>query len=149
MKKISEFLSENFQILEIKFSIYLNRHVFVMLLSCFGSFSPIWYVGTSKTAESVLGTLCCYMKSLKKTEACSFVLLQVLSFQGKSLKIPVCQSCLIITVTLWGCMCACVRACVCVCVRRWLMIPSVTLKISLSRLCRIDLKVKARQMMLL
>ena len=28
--KISEFLSEKFQFLEIKFSIYLNRHVFVM-----------------------------------------------------------------------------------------------------------------------
>ena len=29
--KISEFLSENFQFLVVKFSIYLNRHVFVML----------------------------------------------------------------------------------------------------------------------
>ena len=29
--KISEFLSENFQFLEVKFSIYLNRRVFVML----------------------------------------------------------------------------------------------------------------------
>ena len=28
--KISEFLSENFQFLEVKFSIYLNRHVFIM-----------------------------------------------------------------------------------------------------------------------
>ena len=28
--KISVFLSENFQFLEVKFSIYLNRHVFVM-----------------------------------------------------------------------------------------------------------------------
>ena len=28
--KISEFLSENFQFLVVKFSIYLNRHVFVM-----------------------------------------------------------------------------------------------------------------------
>ena len=32
MKNIS-FLSENFQFLEVKFSIYLNRHVFVMVLS--------------------------------------------------------------------------------------------------------------------
>ena len=32
MKKYQEFLSENFQFLEVKFSIYLNRHVFVMLL---------------------------------------------------------------------------------------------------------------------
>ena len=30
MKKISEFLSENVQFLEVKFSIYLNRRVFVM-----------------------------------------------------------------------------------------------------------------------
>ena len=29
-EKISVFLSENFQFLEVKFSIYLNRHVFVM-----------------------------------------------------------------------------------------------------------------------
>ena len=30
MKKISEFLSENFQFLVVKFSIYLNRPVFIM-----------------------------------------------------------------------------------------------------------------------
>ena len=30
MKNISFFLSENFQFLEVKFSIYLNRRVFVM-----------------------------------------------------------------------------------------------------------------------
>ena len=30
MKKIRVFLSENFQFFEVKFSIYLNRHVFVM-----------------------------------------------------------------------------------------------------------------------
>ena len=30
MKNIRVFLSENFQFLEVKFSIYLNRHVFVM-----------------------------------------------------------------------------------------------------------------------
>ena len=29
-KKISDFLSENFHFLVVKFSIYLNRHVFVM-----------------------------------------------------------------------------------------------------------------------
>ena len=28
--KISEFLSENFHFLVVKFSVYLNRHVFVM-----------------------------------------------------------------------------------------------------------------------
>ena len=31
MKKISEFLSENVQFLVVKISIYLNRHVFVMV----------------------------------------------------------------------------------------------------------------------
>ena len=30
MKKISEILSENFQFVEVNFSIYLNRHVSVM-----------------------------------------------------------------------------------------------------------------------
>ena len=30
MKKISEFLSENFQFLEVKFSTYLNRRVSVI-----------------------------------------------------------------------------------------------------------------------
>ena len=30
MKNIGVFLSENFQFLEVKFSIYLNRRVFVM-----------------------------------------------------------------------------------------------------------------------
>ena len=31
MKNIGIFLSENFHFLEVKFSVYLNRHVFVML----------------------------------------------------------------------------------------------------------------------
>ena len=37
MKNIRVFLSENFQYLEVKFSIYLNRNVFVMGLknACF------------------------------------------------------------------------------------------------------------------
>ena len=34
---MSEFLSENFQFLEVKFSIYLNRRVFLMGLSCVSS----------------------------------------------------------------------------------------------------------------
>ena len=34
MKNIRVFLSENFQFLEVKFSIYLNRSVFVMLSAC-------------------------------------------------------------------------------------------------------------------
>ena len=32
MKNIRFFLSENFQFLEVKFSVYLNRRVFVMSL---------------------------------------------------------------------------------------------------------------------
>ena len=31
MKKNKNFLSENFQFLVVKFSVYLNRHVFVMI----------------------------------------------------------------------------------------------------------------------
>ena len=31
MKNIKSFLSENFQFLEVKFAIYLNRRIFVML----------------------------------------------------------------------------------------------------------------------
>ena len=34
MKNIRVFVSENFQFLEMKFSMYLNRRVFVMSLSC-------------------------------------------------------------------------------------------------------------------
>ena len=33
-KKKSEFLSENFQFLVVNFSLYLNRHVFIMY-SCY------------------------------------------------------------------------------------------------------------------
>ena len=34
MKNIRDFLSENFQFLEVKFSIYLNMCVFVMYIGC-------------------------------------------------------------------------------------------------------------------
>ena len=34
MKKYQSFLSKNFQFLEVTFSIYLNRHVFVMDMLC-------------------------------------------------------------------------------------------------------------------
>ena len=34
-KKNVSFLSKNFQFLEVKVSIYLNRHVFVMLIVAF------------------------------------------------------------------------------------------------------------------
>ena len=33
MKKYQIFLSENFHFLVIKFSVYLNRHVFVMVIA--------------------------------------------------------------------------------------------------------------------
>ena len=46
MKKYQSFLSENFQFLEVKFSIYLNRRVFVMSLT--GNF-----IGYSKTIQAV------------------------------------------------------------------------------------------------
>ena len=32
MKNIRDFLSENFQVFEVKFSTYLNRYVFVMVI---------------------------------------------------------------------------------------------------------------------
>ena len=35
MKNIRVFLSENFQFLEVKFSVYLNRRVFVMVCRYF------------------------------------------------------------------------------------------------------------------
>ena len=37
MKNIRFFFSENFQFLVMKFSIYLNRHVFVMVVFSFNS----------------------------------------------------------------------------------------------------------------
>ena len=41
MKKCHFFLSENFQFLEVKFSIYLNRRVFVMNKDCLDT-GAIW-----------------------------------------------------------------------------------------------------------
>ena len=41
MKNIGVFLSENFQFLEMKCSIYLNRRVFVMLYAFFAYLSDI------------------------------------------------------------------------------------------------------------
>ena len=40
MKKYQSFLSENFQFLEVKFSIYLNRYIFVMNASSKTSLMP-------------------------------------------------------------------------------------------------------------
>ena len=50
MKKISEFLSEHFQFLLVKFSVYLNRHVFVMTRP-FASLS-IQYMPTEDSGHS-------------------------------------------------------------------------------------------------
>ena len=42
--KKSEFLSENFHLLVVKFSIYLNRRVFVMRVTCGGrKRSPLYF----------------------------------------------------------------------------------------------------------
>ena len=41
MKNIRMFLSENFQLLEVKFSIYLNGRVFIMILA-FPGFGISW-----------------------------------------------------------------------------------------------------------
>ena len=38
MKKYQNFLSENFHVLVVKFSVYLNRQVFVMMLFSIHSF---------------------------------------------------------------------------------------------------------------
>ena len=51
-EKYQNFLSENFHSLEVNFSVYLNRHVFVMCS---------------------LTNQCCHMKSLNETETPIFV----------------------------------------------------------------------------
>ena len=47
--KISEFLSVNFQFLEVKFSVYLNMRVFIMLKKALDSTKT--YTQTSKNRE--------------------------------------------------------------------------------------------------
>ena len=64
--KYQNFLSENFHFLMVKFSVFLNRHVFIM----------IFYL-TSQT--TVL-----HMKSLNQTESPIFVILCVICFQRQS-----------------------------------------------------------------
>ena len=52
MKNIRGFLSENFQFLGVKFSIYLNRHVFIMYTVCSGlSVQILTVVSTSDDSE--------------------------------------------------------------------------------------------------
>ena len=65
MKNIRVFLSENFQFLEVKFSIYLNRRVFVMTSckyilrpSCESQLKVLIYVSVSVFGINVVtGTL--------------------------------------------------------------------------------------------
>ena len=83
-EKYLNFLSENFQFLEIKFSIYLNRRVFVM-----GSLNLFWVLWKSNTAEAgACGEGASYAASqstllkirLNKIEPPTFVLLCRLCF---------------------------------------------------------------------
>ena len=53
MKTIPEFLSENFQFLVVKFSIYLNRCVFVMIFSSSLKDSLLVQIPMSGTRTSV------------------------------------------------------------------------------------------------
>ena len=48
MKNIKFFLSENFQFLEMKFSIYFNRRVFVMSWQETASACPVVFYGRPK-----------------------------------------------------------------------------------------------------
>ena len=52
--KISEFLTENFQFLVVKFSIYLNRHVFVIAglcaFLCVSLFCACWFASLSSSS---------------------------------------------------------------------------------------------------
>ena len=59
--KISEFLSENFQFLVVKFSVYLNRHVFVMVSDCCRAWSQSTLFGQG--CSNSLGEYCKYFNS--------------------------------------------------------------------------------------
>ena len=48
MKSIRVFLSENFQFLEVNFSIYLNRHVFVMCVTSKASDQDVHTLSTAR-----------------------------------------------------------------------------------------------------
>ena len=56
MKKYQSFLSETFQFSEVKFSVYLNRRVFVMNNSCLCAFRFIWSKGRQNMNRRVLFT---------------------------------------------------------------------------------------------
>ena len=53
MKKYQIFLSENFHVLVVKFSLYLNRHVFVMDAFQGGSSIVFFFVGASMVSYVV------------------------------------------------------------------------------------------------
>ena len=47
MKNIGVFLSENFHFLEVKFSVYLNRHVFVMIRTLLPSVAELYLLSVN------------------------------------------------------------------------------------------------------
>ena len=57
MKKYQSFLSENFQFLEMKFSIYLNRHVFVMGFSTSLRLKPLSLSGLIQLMPALVAQL--------------------------------------------------------------------------------------------
>ena len=57
MKTIRIFLSENFQFLVVKFSIYLNRHVFVMMITGTSVYATV-FIESDKGLQVTLIKLC-------------------------------------------------------------------------------------------
>ena len=57
MKKISEFLSESFHFFVVKFSVYLNRLVFVMVIILLGSWNQL--LCFSLFVASILSVMVC------------------------------------------------------------------------------------------
>ena len=55
-KKQTDFISENFQFLEVKFSTYLNRHVFVMYQSKHWFYDNMNSIVWSESAVSITKT---------------------------------------------------------------------------------------------
>ena len=78
MKNIRIFYLKISHFLVVKFSVYLNRHVFVM---CLPSASGVY--GPAKIEVKIPRQLyCSYMMSLNKTQTLRFALLCVLCFEG-------------------------------------------------------------------
>ena len=57
-EKYQRFLSENFQFLEVKFSIYLNRHVFIMCLGLRCLLRPVCINTLGYTSYTINGACC-------------------------------------------------------------------------------------------